>query len=111
MTEDEIKDIFHCCGIWNLLTDKSQLVSDIIQLEFSFEELLEDVQIRNGQVEKIFKANEESPELFYLLSKFLRQEEKQRTLEEIEEKLRTLDEIEEKLRTMEENQNWVCRLF
>ena len=69
--KNEIRDILHICGIWRLLEDNENIVSDIKDLQFSYEDLLEDIQTRDGRIEKIFQENEEKPEHFYLLSTFL----------------------------------------
>eukprot|EP01129_Flabellula_baltica_P005405 TRINITY_DN1957_c0_g1_i6.p1 TRINITY_DN1957_c0_g1~~TRINITY_DN1957_c0_g1_i6.p1 ORF type:complete len:105 (+),score=33.47 TRINITY_DN1957_c0_g1_i6:182-496(+) len=64
----EIRQYLYQSGVLRFLVAGKEIVKDIRQLQFTFDELVKDVQTEGGKVERIFDKWEENTDHFFQFS-------------------------------------------
>eukprot|EP01129_Flabellula_baltica_P005403 TRINITY_DN1957_c0_g1_i2.p1 TRINITY_DN1957_c0_g1~~TRINITY_DN1957_c0_g1_i2.p1 ORF type:complete len:125 (+),score=35.39 TRINITY_DN1957_c0_g1_i2:182-556(+) len=115
----EIRQYLYQSGVLRFLVAGKEIVKDIRQLQFTFDELVKDVQTEGGKVERIFDKWEENTDHFFQFSQFLSLQAIKAGQKRLESKLTEMKagqkrmeaKMKSKLTEMSEKQEWVCKIL
>eukprot|EP01129_Flabellula_baltica_P005402 TRINITY_DN1957_c0_g1_i1.p1 TRINITY_DN1957_c0_g1~~TRINITY_DN1957_c0_g1_i1.p1 ORF type:complete len:121 (+),score=34.34 TRINITY_DN1957_c0_g1_i1:167-529(+) len=111
----EIRQYLYQSGVLRFLVAGKEIVKDIRQLQFTFDELVKDVQTEGGKVERIFDKWEENTDHFFQFSQFLSLQAIKAGQKRLESKLTEMKagqkRMKSKLTEMSEKQEWVCKIL